>query len=554
MNDTSLTPTRPNVVLILADDLGYSDLGSYGGEIDTPYLDQLAAGGTKLTQFYNTARCSPSRASLLTGLHPHQTGIGVLTGDDSPVGYKGNLNRNCATMAEIFSANGYSTGMTGKWHLAADARNPNDAWPTRRGFDYFYGTLTGCGSFYNPGTLVRGEENIEHEAQDPDFYYTDAITNEAVSFLGRATASASDDKKPFFLYVAYTAPHWPLHAPQHDIDKYEGRFDAGWDHLRQERFERQYELGIVEPGTTLSPRDPEERAWDDTPDKAWQARRMQTYAAQVDKMDQGIGRIMAELKARNQFENTVFIFLSDNGASPEEIPHFERDTFVKRTDIFRSHTRDGEPVQLGNEPGIVPGPENTYSSYGRAWANLSNTPFRLYKKWTHEGGIAAPFIIHWPAGAVQQGTLLRQPLQLTSVLPTLLEAADVDWPAEMNGNPVPAPEGTSFLNLLRQDPASSTSRESMDTQTGTLYWEHAGNGAIRRGDWKLVRTYPGPWELYNLGKDPTELDDVVGENPDLAESLLSDWAQWADRVGVLPFGRIVDLYELRGRPAIEAAG
>lgn len=554
MNDTSLTPTRPNVVLILADDLGYSDLGSYGGEIDTPYLDQLAAGGAKLTQFYNTARCSPSRASLLTGLHPHQTGIGVLTGDDSPVGYKGNLNRNCATMAEIFSANGYSTGMTGKWHLAADARNPNDAWPTRRGFDYFYGTLTGCGSFYNPGTLVRGEENIEHEAQDPDFYYTDAITNEAVSFLGRATASASDDKKPFFLYVAYTAPHWPLHAPESDIDKYEGRFDAGWDHLRQERFERQYELGIVEPGTTLSPRDPEERAWDDTPDKAWQARRMQTYAAQVDKMDQGIGRIMAELKARNQFENTVFIFLSDNGASPEEIPHFERDTFVKRTDIFRSHTRDGEPVQLGNEPGIVPGPENTYSSYGRAWANLSNTPFRLYKKWTHEGGIAAPFIIHWPAGAVQQGTLLRQPLQLTSVLPTLLEAADVDWPAEMNGNLVPAPEGTSFLNLLRQDPASSTSRESMDTQTGTLYWEHAGNGAIRRGDWKLVRTYPGPWELYNLGKDPTELDDVVGENPDLAESLLSDWAQWADRVGVLPFGRIVDLYELRGRPAIEAAG
>lgn len=551
MNDTPLTSTRPNVVLILADDLGYSDLGSYGGEIDTPYLDQLAAGGTRLTQFYNTARCSPSRASLLTGLHPHQTGIGVLTGDDSPVGYKGNLNRNCATMAEIFSANGYSTGMTGKWHLAADVRNPNDAWPTRRGFDYFYGTLTGCGSFYNPGTLVRGEENIEHEAQDPGFYYTDAITNEAVSFLGRATAS---DDKPFFLYVAYTAPHWPLHAPESDIDKYEGRFDAGWDHLRQERFERQYELGIVEPGTTLSPRDPEERAWDDTPDKAWQARRMQTYAAQVDKMDQGIGRIMAELKARNQFENTVFIFLSDNGASPEEIPHFERDTFVKRTDIFRSHTRDGEPVQLGNEPGIVPGPENTYSSYGRAWANLSNTPFRLYKKWTHEGGIAAPFIIHWPAGGVQQGTLLRQPLQLTSVLPTLLEAADVDWPGEMNGNPVPAPEGTSFLNLLRQDPASSTSRESMDAQTGTLYWEHAGNGAIRRGDWKLVCTYPGPWELYNLGKDPTELDDVVGENRDLAESLLADWAQWADRVGVLPFGRIVDLYELRGRPAIEAAG
>jgi arylsulfatase A-like enzyme len=550
MNDTSTISKRPNIVLILADDLGYSDLGCYGGEIDTPNLDQLAGSGARLTQFYNTARCSPSRASLLTGLHPHQTGIGVLTGDDSPVGYKGNLNRNCATMAEIFSANGYSTGMTGKWHLAADVRNPNDAWPTRRGFDYFYGTLTGCGSFYNPGTLVRGETNIEHEAQDPGYYYTDAITDEAISFLGRATA----EENPFFLYVAYTAPHWPLHAPQSDIDKYEGRFEAGWDQLRRERFDRQYELGIVEPGSQLSPRDREESAWEDVPDKDWQASRMQTYAAQVDKMDQGIGRIVAELKARNQFENTVFIFLSDNGASPEEIPHFERSTFVQRTDIFRSHTRDGEPVRLGNEPDIVPGPENTYSSYGRAWANLSNTPFRLYKKWTHEGGIAAPFIIHWPAGAVRQGTLLRQPLQLTSVLPTLLEAADVEWPAEMNGNPVPAPEGSSFLNLLRQDPGSSPSPQTVDAQTGTLYWEHAGNGAIRRGDWKLVRTYPGPWELYNLGKDPTELNDVVNENRELAESLLADWAQWADRVGVLPFGRIVELYELRGRPAIEAAG
>ena len=558
MNDTSLTqtrpPARPNVVLILADDLGYSDLGAYGGEIDTPYLDQLAAGGARLTQFYNTARCSPSRASLLTGLHPHQTGIGVLTGDDSPVGYKGNLNRNCATMAEIFSANGYATGMTGKWHLAADVRNPNDAWPTRRGFDYFYGTLTGCGSFYNPGTLVRGEENIEHEALDPDFYYTDAITDEAVNFLGRSSAGSA----PFFLYVAYTAPHWPLHAPEPDIDKYEGRFDAGWDRLRRERFDRQYELGIVEPGSQLSPRDPEESAWEDVPDKDWQARRMQTYAAQVDKMDRGIGRIIAELKAGNQFDNTIIIFLSDNGASPEEIPHFERSTFVQRTDIFRSHTRDGEAVQLGNEPGIVPGPENTYSSYGRAWANLSNTPFRLYKKWTHEGGIAAPFIIHWPAGALEPGMLLRQPLQLTNVLPTLLDAADLEWPAEMNGNPVPAPEGTSFLDLLQAEPGSgsaeSGSASGESAEDGTLYWEHAGNGAIRRGDWKLVRTFPGPWELYNLGKDPTELNDVVEENRELAESLLADWAQWADRVGVLPFGRIVELYELRGRPAIEAAG
>ncbi|AMB42181.1 arylsulfatase [Paenarthrobacter ureafaciens] len=545
-----ISTSQPNVLVILADDLGYSDLGSYGGEIDTPNLDQLAEGGARLTQFYTTARCSPSRASLLTGMHPHQTGIGVLTGDDSPVGYEGNLNRNCPTAAEIFSANGYATAITGKWHLAADVRNPNDAWPTRRGFDYFYGTLTGCGSFYSPGTLTRNETNIEHEAEDPDFYYTNAITEEALGFLNRA----STENKPFFLYVAYTAPHWPLHAPEDDIRKYDGRFDAGWDKLRQQRFERQYELGIVEPGSVLSPRDPEEAAWVETPDHAWQTRRMQTYAAQVDRMDQGIGKIITELKANNQFDNTIIIFLSDNGASPEEIPHFERETFVQRSDIYRPHTRDGEPVALGNEPAIVPGPENTYASYGRAWANLSNTPFRMYKKWTHEGGIAAPFIIHWPAGAVQQGRLVRQPLQLTNVLPTLLEAAGIQPPTEMNGTPMPPLEGTSFLKHLTGDDGNYPVRHAADAQSGTLYWEHAGNGAIRRGDWKLVRNFPGPWELYNLGKDATELDDVLTENRDLAESLLADWAQWADRVGVLPFERIVDLYELRGRPAIEAAG
>lgn len=548
---TNLTNAeQPNVVLILADDLGYSDLGCYGGEIDTPNLDQLARGGTKLTNFYNTARCSPSRASLLTGLHPHQTGIGVLTGDDSPIGYKGNLHPDCPTMAEMLLANGYSTGMVGKWHLAADIGNPNGAWPTRRGFEYFYGTLTGCGSYYSPGSLVRGEENIESEAETPDYYYTDAITTEAVQFIGRAARK----ENPFFLYVAYTAPHWPLHAPERDIEKYDGRFEAGWDQLRQERFARQNELGIVEAGSQLSPRDPEEAAWADVAEKPWQTRRMQTYAAQVDKMDQGIGQIVDELKAHGQFENTVFIFLSDNGASPEELPHFDRETFTKRSDIFRARTRSGEPVSLGNEPGIVPGPENTYSSYGRAWANLSNTPFRFYKKWTHEGGIAAPFIIHWPAGGVRDDGLLRQPLQLTSVLPTVLEAANIPWPDALGGRSVQKPEGRSFLHRLKSGRNGEHAPESADDVQDTLYWEHAGNGAIRKGDWKLVRTFPGPWELYNLAKDPTELADVVAENRELAESLLIDWSQWAERIGVLPFGRIVDLYELRGRPAIEAAG
>ncbi len=546
--------TRPNILLILADDLGYSDLGCYGGEIRTPNLDRLAEGGTRLTQFYTTARCSPSRASLLTGLHPHQTGIGILTGDDSPVGYPGTLNRNCATIAEILSQAGYATGMTGKWHLAADTATPNDAWPTRRGFDYFYGTLTGCGSYYSPGTLVRGEQNIESEADDPGYYYTDAITREAVGFIDRA-ASGPD---PFLLYVAYTAPHWPLHAPQEAIDRYQGRFDAGWDVLRRERFDRQRQLGLIRPDAELSPREPEEAPWAQTPDQKWQARRMETYAAQVELMDQGVGRLIAALEERGQLENTIVVFLSDNGASPEELPHMDRERFIGRTDIFRPSTRTGAPVRLGNEPSIPPGPEDSYTSYGRPWANLSNTPFRYYKKWTHEGGIAAPFILHWPAGQVRRGMLEARPLQLVHVLPTLLEATGTVYPRAIAGHEIPPLEGTSFLPQVRNGAEnglqSPPSPERQGVEAGTLYWEHGGNGGIRQGDWKLVRDYPQPWELYDLAADPTELRDLAADHRELAENLLAQWAVWADRVGVLSFGRIVDLYQLRGRPANEAAG
>lgn len=545
--------TRPNIVLILADDLGYSDLGCYGGEIPTPHLDKLAAGGTRLTQMYTTARCSPSRASLLTGLHPHQTGIGVLTGDDSPVGYPGNLNRNCATLAEILSEAGYTTGMVGKWHLAADTGTPNDAWPTRRGFDYFYGSLTGCGSYYSPGTLVRGEQNVESEADDPDYYYTEAITREAVGFIGRALSGPD----PFLLYVAYTAPHWPLHAPQDAIDRNRGRFDAGWDRLREERFARQQQLGIIQPGAVLSPRDPEESAWEDTPDKDWQLRRMETYAAQVEIMDQGVGQLIAALEQHGQLENTIVVFLSDNGASPEELPHMDRERFVSRTDIFRDRTRSGDPVRLGNEPAILPGPEDSYASYGRPWANLSNTPYRYYKKWTHEGGIAAPFIVHWPAGEVRRGTILRKPLQLVHVLPTLLEAAGAAYPGTLAGRPIPPLEGTSFLPLIQDGQISGPSGEPLSDPPGhteNLYWEHCGNAAIRCGDWKLVREYPKRWELYDLAADPTELHDLADQHRERAERMLAEWATWADRVGVLPFGRIIDLYELRGQDPGEAAG
>lgn len=533
---------RPDIVLILADDLGFSDLGCYGGEISTPHLDSLAAGGVRLTQFYNTARCSPSRASLLTGMHPHQTGIGVLTGDDSPAGYPGNLQPGVPTIAEMLSVGGYRTSAVGKWHLSADVRTPNSSWPTRRGFDSFYGTLTGCGSYYAPPTLVRDETNIEQESHDENFFYTDSISEEAV----RNIEASTDADDPLFLYVAYTAPHWPLHAPVEDAAAYAGRYDAGWDRLRAERLQRQQELGILPEHTALSPRAPGEQPWEETPDKLWQARRMETYAAMVERMDRGVGRIIEALEAKGTLQNTVLVFLSDNGASPEELPHFDRESFIQRRDIFTPTTRAGETVRLGNDPSILPGPENTYTSYGRPWANVSNTPFRMYKKWTHEGGIAAPFILHWADGGIREGELCRAPLQLVHVLPTLLEAAGLDLESVRPAG-APVLEGDSFLKQISGD--SEQEEEGRD-----LFWEHCGNAAVRRGSWKLVRAHRCPWELYDLSTDPTELHDVSAENSALAREMLGSWSSWADRVGVLPFERIEDLYELRGRPASEAAG
>ena len=524
--------TRPDIVLILADDLGYSDLGCYGGEISTPHLDALAEDGVRLTQFYNTARCSPSRASLLTGLHPHQTGIGVLTGDDSPVGYPGNLRPDVPTIAEMLSTGGYTTAAVGKWHLAADVRTPNDSWPTRCGFDSFYGTLTGCGSYYAPPTLVRGETNIEHEVQDPDFYYTDAITDEAV----RSIEGSAGEPDPLFLYVAYTAPHWPLHAPEEDIQACRGRYDEGWDELRAARLARQKELGIIAEDAALSPRAPGEQSWEDTPDKEWQARRMETYAAMVERMDRGVGRIVEALRAKGTLENTVLVFLSDNGASPEELPHFEREVFVKRRDIFSPTTRAGEEVRLGNDPEIVPGPESSYTSYGRPWANLSNTPFRMYKKWTHEGGIAAPFILHWPGGGLEEGKLHRSPLQLVHVLPTLLDAAGLDAQEVRSQNALPL-EGESFLPDLSRSTLDVGRTPSAGSDVrGDLFWEHCGNAAVRRGRWKLVREYGHPWELYDLETDPSELNDLSRLQPVRAQELLVAWSTWANRVGVIPFG------------------
>jgi arylsulfatase len=534
--------SRPNVVVIMADDLGYSDLGCYGGEIRTPALDALAAGGVRFSQFYNTARCSPSRASLLTGLYPHQTGIGILTNDDRPVGYPGSLRDGCPTLAEVLHGSGYATFLAGKWHLSSDVWNPGSSWPTRRGFQGFYGTLTGCGSYYWPGTLTRGEQPAEHEPLGRDFYYTDAITTEAVRFLHRQTREAPG--QPFFLYVAHTAPHWPLHAPDEDIGRYAETFSPGWDVLRERRMKRLVDTGLISASITLSGRDPAQEAWSEQPHQQWQLRRMQVYAAQVDRMDQGIGRLVAALREIGAIDNTLVMFLSDNGGSPEELPKGRLERFRRRDDIVRVATRDGRPVRIGNSPGISPGPEDTYASYGPAWANLSNTPFRYYKRWVHEGGVATPFIVHWPRGALREDSVVRDPFQLVDVFPTVLEAIQVDDPGDLRDNGAPPLEGRSMLSAMRGDPVDDA----------PLFWEHTGNCAVRRGRWKLVRAYPHGWELYDMTVDRAETRDVAGDHPGVVADLAGLYDAWAARVGVLPWQRTVALYEQRGGTEEDSAG
>jgi len=522
-----------NVLLILADDLGYSDVAPFGGEIETPALDALATDGARFSQFYNTARCSPSRASLLTGLHPHQTGIGVLTRPDLAHGYPGDLDPDSATLAEILHGAGWQTWMAGKWHLSSTTHTPTGSWPTRRGFDRFFGTIRGCSSYFEPQTLFRDEAPAHDAIDDPDFYYTDAISDEAVRWVSDNGGTA--DAAPFFLYVAYTAPHWPLHARAEDIERYAGTYLPGWDSLRAQRLGRLVEKGILPAGTSLSPRDPSQPEWDDVDDKEWQASRMAVYAAQVDRMDQGIGRIIAALKETGQYDDTLIMFLSDNGGSSEELPIGDWESFRRKDEVLQKDaTRSGQPIRVGNTPDIVPGDEATYSSYGIPWANLSNTPFRRYKRWVHEGGISTPLIVHWTDGGVRANQVIHASGQLVDVLPTVLDAVGIE------GHP--GLQGRSLLPALRGD----------ELRDEPLFWEHVGNAAIREGDWKLVRAYPADWELYNLRSDRAELHDRRDEHPEIARTLEDKWRSWADAVGVIPWDDMAERYVLAGLSAAAA--
>jgi len=525
---------RPNIVLIMADDMGYSDIGCYGGEINTPNLNGLAAKGIRFTQFYNTARCCPTRASLMTGLYQHQAGVGHMMSDYGYDAYRGDLSNNCVTIAEVLKQAGYSTYMSGKWHVTKHTKpdGPKHNWPRQRGFDRFFGTIHGAGSFYDPNSLTRDNTQI---VPDDGFYYTNAISNNAAKFIAEHKSRSGD--KPFFMYVPFTAPHWPMHALPQDIAKYKGRYDGGWDALRAERHKRMIEIGLVKKQWKLTPRDEGVPAWEDAKDKEWFARRMEVYAAMVDCLDQGVGRIIAQLKKSGDFENTLIFFLADNGGCAEEYgsrsavkPDPSKPVVLKpmgadelQTRMQPTHTRDGRPVRTGY--GVMPGPADTYIAYGKAWANSSNTPFRRYKHWVHEGGISTPLIAHWPAQIKSRGKLRHQPGHLIDIMATCVDVARAEYPSEYKGNRITPMEGRSLVPAFGNKPIE---REA-------IYWEHEGNRAVRQGKWKLVSRHPGKWELYDLEADRTELNNLIEQNPAKAEDLKAMYEAWAKRAGVQPW-------------------
>jgi len=499
------TAERPNILLVLVDDMGYSDLGCYGAEIiQTPNLDQLAEEGLRFTQFYNSARCCPTRASLLTGLYPHQVGFGKMVtskpyNEVDSGAYQGYLSDNSVTLAEVLREAGYYTAMSGKWHVGE--RQPQ--WPIDRGFEDYYGLVSGAMNFFDitkgkPGAeRVFLEEGQRIVPQGDGFYATDAFTTKAVDFL----AKAEQQDNPFFLYLAYNAPHYPLHAWPEDIAKYEGKFMMGWDSLRQLRFENMKALGIIAEDSKLSPRDTVAPAWETIDDKAGMDLKMAIYAAQMESMDRGLGQVLDKIEAMGEKDNTLVLFLSDNGACAE------------------TSALGGDWMNNGNPPGGV----DSYQSYGLCWANASNTPLKYYKQDAHEGGTATPFIVRWPAQIKRSGAIVQDVGHITDIMTTFVEIANANYPTEFNGNAIPPMEGRSLLPIFQGE------ARAMEEP---LFWEHFGNRGVRQGDWKLVARKGEPWQLFDLSTDRIEQHDLSAEHPEKAAELEQLYDAWAKRVGV----------------------
>jgi len=505
-----MSDDRPNILLIMADDMGYSDLGCYGGEIETPNLDRLAAGGVRFTDFYNNPMCMPTRASLLTGLYPRQASEA-----DASVTLRNDAN---VTLAEVLREAGYRTLMVGKWH---NGDRPHEL-PVNRGFDRYWGLLSGCSNYFNPGLKRPGEPEPAHKSpnntrpwgddgtvihpftpDDPDFYTTDAFTDHALQFLDQY----GGDDRPFFLYLAHCAPHFPMQAWPEDIEKYRGRYRAGWEAIRAQRYQRLLELGLVAPRWGLSAADERAPAWGDVEDPDWWDLTMSVYAAMIDRMDQGIGRVLDRIRALGKQENTLVLFLSDNGACAQSIH---------------------------NTPDVPPGPVHSYHTCDPAWANVSNTPFRLFKTFDHEGGISTPMIASWPRVIRNRGVVNRSVGHVIDFMPTFVELAGAEYPERCNNRDVLPAEGVSFAPALR-DPSWQAGERS-------LFWELRGAWAARQGKWKIVkqgpeRTHIGmqvpkgcdAWELYDVEADRCELRNLAAQHPDKVRELAREFGNWRQR-------------------------
>ena len=528
----------PNIIVILADDLGFSDLGCFGSEISTPNLDRMAAGGLRMTQFYTTPRCCPSRAALLTGLYPQQAGIGNMMEDRGLPGYRGEIGTNCLTIAEELRRAHYHTAMVGKWHeshIAFDGKkqlnyetetpfwDSKDSWPLQRGFENYFGTIHGVSSCFDPFSLVRG--NTPTRASGTNFYYTDVLTENAVADINRLAGG----DQPFFLYVAYTAPHWPLQAPEKDIAKNRARYLAGWDTIRTNRYQRQIDMGIIDKSWPLSPRDARVADWSNVKDKEWEANRMATYAAMIEHVDSGVGEIIETLKGKNIETNTLVIFFSDNGACAEVVEPNWYD--------LPSRTRDGRTIAVGNRDHTVfAGPDNVWQSYGVPWANVSDTPFVLYKHFTHEGGIASPFIARWPAVIQNGGKISSQLGHVTDIMATAVEISGAKHPATVDGRAMQPLEGKSLLPVLEG---------KIRTQPAPIFWEHEGNRAVRLQQWKLVARNGQGWELYDVEADRTEQKNLAATHPEKVKELSSLYDAWAKRCNVVPFDQLPPERQIR---------
>jgi arylsulfatase len=526
---------HPNIVIILADDLGFSDIGCYGGEINTPNLDYLAANGVRFSNFYNISRCCPSRASLLTGMYNHNAGIGEMTEDRHLPGYRGHLTDSVATIAELLKLSGYHTAMSGKWHVSNTVEqqtkeeqmnwlnhqadhplfSPIEQYPTNRGFEKYFGNMWGVVDYFDPFSLVSGTTPIKDIPEN--YYHTDAINDTVVAYI----KELSKDDKPFFLYVAETAPHWPLMAPDQEIKKYISTYTIGWDAIRESLYKKLIDLGVIDrTKAPLSKRWEDSLTWQSNPDKDWDARAMAVHAAMIDRMDQGIGRIINALKQTGKLDNTLIIFLSDNGASAEVAanygPGFDRP----------GETMDGRTIHYVTKKDIMPGPETTYASIGPRWANVANTPYQYWKAESFEGGIHTPFIAFWPEGIkLKKNSISKQVCHVMDIMPTLLQIAGTSYPYRYDGHQLLPVQGISFLPVLKAN--------AMDGHA-VLCNEHYGASYIRYEGWKLVARNKEPWHLYHITEDATEQHDLAEKYPAKVRELDSMWNSWANSNHVYP--------------------